>query len=90
MWNGQAEANPGSEPLSIESPCILVCQIDPKTNFCFGCGRTRDEIAAWTAMSPERRRAIMAELPGRLETVERRPRRETRRARMLRERSAAG
>jgi predicted Fe-S protein YdhL (DUF1289 family) len=76
--------------LSIESPCILVCQIDPKTAFCFGCGRTRDEISAWTAMPPETRRAVMAELPARLETVERRPRRETRRARLLRERSDAG
>lgn len=41
-------------------------------------------------MSPETRRAVMAELPARLETVERRPRRETRRARLLRERSDAG
>jgi predicted Fe-S protein YdhL (DUF1289 family) len=37
-------------------------------------------------MTPETRRAVMAELPARLETVERRPRRETRRARMARER----
>ncbi|PSH66040.1 DUF1289 domain-containing protein [Phyllobacterium sophorae] len=69
----------------IESPCILVCAIDMKTGFCFGCGRTRDEIGAWSIMSPENRRAIMAGLPARLETVERRPRRETRRNRMARE-----
>lgn len=69
----------------IESPCILVCAIDTKTGFCFGCGRTRDEIGAWSIMSPENRRAIMAGLPARLETVERRPRRETRRNRMARE-----
>jgi predicted Fe-S protein YdhL (DUF1289 family) len=71
----------------IESPCILVCSIDLKTGFCFGCGRTRDEIGAWSTMAPERRREIMAGLPARLETVERRPRRETRRARMARERA---
>ena len=70
----------------IESPCILVCSIDLKTGFCFGCGRTRDEIADWIAMSPDKRRAVMAELPARLAAVERRPRRETRRARMARER----
>jgi len=58
-----------------------------KTGYCFGCGRTRDEIAAWIEMTPEQRRTIMAGLPARLETVERRPRRETRRARMARERS---
>ena len=58
-----------------------------KTGYCFGCGRTRDEIAAWIGMTSDQRRAVMAELPARLETVERRPRRETRRARMARERS---
>jgi predicted Fe-S protein YdhL (DUF1289 family) len=71
---------------AIESPCILVCSIDMKTGFCFGCGRTRDEIGAWMGMTPETRRDVMAKLPARLETVERRPRRETRRTRMARER----
>jgi predicted Fe-S protein YdhL (DUF1289 family) len=73
--------------LPIESPCILVCTIDPKTSYCFGCGRTREEIAGWIGMTPQTRRAIMDELPARLATVERRPRRETRRARMARERA---
>ena len=48
----------------IESPCILVCSIDMKTGFCFGCGRTREEIGYWSMISPERRREVMAELPG--------------------------
>lgn len=69
----------------MESPCILVCSIDDKTGFCFGCGRTRQEIGAWTTYSNSERRAIMDSLPARLETVERKPRRETRRARMARE-----
>lgn len=73
---------------AIESPCILVCAMDLKTGYCFGCGRTRDEIEAWIDMTPQRRRAVMAELPARLETVERRPRRETRRSRMARERDS--
>ncbi|UUP15612.1 DUF1289 domain-containing protein [Nitratireductor thuwali] len=68
----------------IESPCILVCSIDTKTGYCFGCGRTREEIASWTAMNPAQRRGVMADLPARLETVERKPRRETRRRRMAR------
>ena len=75
---------------TIESPCILVCSIDVKTGFCFGCGRTRDEIGAWLTMTAHERREVMAELPARLETVERRPRRETRRARMAREREGSG
>jgi predicted Fe-S protein YdhL (DUF1289 family) len=70
----------------MESPCILVCSIDMKTGYCFGCGRTRDEIGAWTLYPSEERRNIMDLLPARLETVERKPRRETRRARMARER----
>lgn len=71
---------------AIESPCILICQIDERTGYCFGCGRTRGEIAGWIGMSPQERRAVLEALPARLETVERRPRRETRRARMARER----
>ncbi|MEI4480494.1 MULTISPECIES: DUF1289 domain-containing protein [unclassified Phyllobacterium] len=72
--------------MSIESPCILVCAIDIKTGYCFGCGRTRDEIAGWMMMSADNRHSIMATLPARLATLERRPRRETRRTRMARER----
>lgn len=74
---------------AIESPCILVCSVDMKTGYCFGCGRTREEISGWIGMAPARRREVMAELPARLETMERRPRRETRRARMARERDTA-
>ncbi|CAN7372347.1 DUF1289 domain-containing protein [Rhizobium sp. LjRoot98] len=70
----------------METPCILVCSIDMKTGFCFGCGRTRDEIGAWTLYTAQERRDIMDSLPARLETVERKPRRETRRTRMARER----
>ncbi|CAN7311519.1 MULTISPECIES: DUF1289 domain-containing protein [Neorhizobium] len=61
------------------SPCTLVCSIDLKTGYCFGCGRTRDEIAAWMDYTDIERRALMEALPARLETVERKPRRETRR-----------
>ncbi len=71
----------------IESPCILVCSIDDKTGYCFGCGRTSGEIGAWISMTAQERRQIMDELPSRLETVERKPRRETRRARIARERA---
>jgi predicted Fe-S protein YdhL (DUF1289 family) len=69
----------------IESPCILVCAIDDRTGYCFGCGRTREEIGAWLTMSPAERRAIMQALPARLSTVVRRPRRLTRRRRMARQ-----
>jgi predicted Fe-S protein YdhL (DUF1289 family) len=79
----------GKAMTAIESPCILVCSIDMATGYCFGCGRTREEIAAWIEMTAQTRREIMSALPARLETMERRPRRETRRARMARERDAS-
>lgn len=70
----------------MELPCILVCSMDDKTGYCFGCGRTREEIGGWIGYTSAERRDIMEALPARLETVERRPRRETRRTRMARER----
>ena len=66
----------------MESPCTLVCSIDVNSGYCFGCGRTGDEIANWTVYSNAERRAIMDTLAARLNTVERKPRRETRRGRM--------
>jgi len=49
----------------IESPCIKVCVLDPVSNHCVGCGRSLTEIERWTALSPEERRRIMADLPAR-------------------------
>jgi len=52
--------------MSIETPCIAVCLIDPETSLCFGCGRTMPEIARWHRLAPDERLAIMAALPGRM------------------------
>jgi predicted Fe-S protein YdhL (DUF1289 family) len=52
--------------MSIETPCIAVCMIDPKTNLCFGCGRTLPEIALWHRMESPERLAVMAQLPARM------------------------
>ncbi len=70
---------------NIESPCILVCSIDMKTGYCFGCGRTSDEIASWMTYSADERHVLMDELRERMTLIERKPRRETRRKRMARE-----
>lgn len=48
-----------------QSPCKKVCVIHPESGLCIGCLRTAEEIAAWAGMTPEARRALMAELPGR-------------------------
>jgi predicted Fe-S protein YdhL (DUF1289 family) len=40
--------------------------IDPRTNLCFGCGRTLPEIARWHRMEGAERHAVMALLPRRM------------------------
>ncbi|MBL8548273.1 MAG: DUF1289 domain-containing protein [Hyphomonadaceae bacterium] len=50
----------------ISTPCIKVCAVSGMTNQCIGCGRTLPEIARWGRMDEDERRAIMAELAGRL------------------------
>lgn len=73
----------------IQSPCTLVCSIDMKTGFCFGCGRTSSEIGGWMAYSHQERANIMDELEERLQSVEQKPRRETRRRRIAREKATS-
>ncbi|MFC7366805.1 DUF1289 domain-containing protein [Vreelandella zhaodongensis] len=41
-------ANVSSRPLS---PCIQICNIEPASSLCQGCGRTLDEIACWGSMT---------------------------------------
>ena len=31
----------------IVSPCISICRTDPKTGYCYGCGRSNDEKKIW-------------------------------------------
>ena len=49
----------------IESPCVRVCVVHPTARLCTGCLRSIDEITHWSKMTPEARRTVMAELPGR-------------------------
>lgn len=56
----------------IESPCIRICVIHPAEKICIGCYRTGDEIARWSHMAPEDRRAIMSALPGRAPRLQKR------------------
>lgn len=59
-------ARTASAPGAIETPCLKICTLDLKGDMCTGCGRTRREIGGWSAMTPDERRRIMAELPARL------------------------
>jgi predicted Fe-S protein YdhL (DUF1289 family) len=49
----------------VASPCINICRMNPATGLCEGCFRTLDEIAAWSMMSGEEKRAVIAQLPAR-------------------------
>jgi len=49
----------------VASPCVNVCRMNPGTALCEGCFRTLDEIAAWSSMSANEKRAVLAQLPAR-------------------------
>lgn len=52
-----------------QSPCVKVCQMDPRRGLCLGCARTLDEIARWAQMSDAERDRVMTELPTRRSDV---------------------
>ncbi|KPQ07887.1 MAG: putative Fe-S protein [Rhodobacteraceae bacterium HLUCCA12] len=56
----------------IESPCVNICMVHPRAGICTGCYRTLDEIGSWSQMSPEARKAVLAELPGRAASLKKR------------------
>ena len=45
----------------MKSPCVKVCQMDPRRNLCLGCKRTLDEIARFpqACVRADRRSAYM-------------------------------
>ncbi len=51
--------------MSIETPCIQVCEIDATSQLCSGCGRSLQEIAQWGRLTAAERSQIMRELPSR-------------------------
>jgi uncharacterized protein len=51
---------------TVSTPCINVCILDPLSALCIGCGRTGEEIGAWSTMSEPERIGVMAELDQRL------------------------
>ena len=42
----------------IETPCVKGCNYDEKAGFCLDCGRTLTEIADWSIVASDRKRAI--------------------------------
>jgi len=52
----------------VASPCVNVCRMNPDTGLCDGCLRTLAEIAAWSAMSADEKRAVLSKLASRGKT----------------------
>jgi predicted Fe-S protein YdhL (DUF1289 family) len=55
---------------AIETPCIKICTLDPRSGLCLGCGRSVDEIAGWSRLSGDERAKIMNVLRDRLEKLD--------------------
>lgn len=51
--------------MSIDSPCVSLCHIDPETGTCEGCGRTLDEIRAWKLADDGQKSEILSRLDDR-------------------------
>ncbi len=49
----------------VPSPCVSVCTMDAAGVFCLGCFRTLDEIAVWSMLDAEAKRAVLAALAAR-------------------------
>lgn len=66
---------------TIPSPCIAVCQLDPRSGLCLGCMRTSEEIGIWPNANDTERLEILGRLKerrraaGRTSPADSRPRR---------------
>jgi uncharacterized protein len=67
--------------MTVESPCIKVCVMDPISNFCIGCGRTIQEIAQWGGLDAGAQQHIVDAIPERLKHMTSRATRSHRRVR---------
>ncbi len=69
MSDGNGQDSTASDAVwkreEVESPCVKICVIHPETRLCTGCARSIDEIAAWSRLSQDARRAIVEDLPNR-------------------------
>jgi uncharacterized protein len=53
----------------VPSPCRNICRMHEPSGWCHGCGRTLDEIALWSVLDDDDKRAVWALLPARLRTL---------------------
>lgn len=49
----------------IDSPCIAVCKMDDRRDFCTGCHRSLDEITNWAVKTGAEKKAIILQAAAR-------------------------
>lgn len=50
--------HPATPSANVRSPCVDVCRMDAASGLCAGCWRTIDEIAAWSKLDDDGKRAV--------------------------------
>jgi len=50
---------------AVPSPCVSICRMDPASGLCVGCLRTLDEIAQWSSMADDDKRAVLGRIEAR-------------------------
>ena len=55
----------------VPSPCRNICVMHGPSGLCVGCGRTLDEIAAWSVLDDAAKRAVWTQLPQRMAALPR-------------------
>ena len=57
------------QELEVASPCVDVCHMDSASGYCEGCLRSLDEIASWSKYTASEKRAVLALLPARKQSL---------------------
>jgi len=53
----------------VASPCVNICRMDETNGYCEGCRRSLEEIAFWSQYTASEKRAVLALLPARKQTL---------------------
>lgn len=54
-----------SSATGVPSPCVNLCRMDAVTGLCEGCRRTIDEIATWSSLDDDGKRAVWRRIEAR-------------------------
>lgn len=63
--DGGPKGRAATDGTPVPSPCTNVCRMDEVSGLCRGCWRTLEEIAAWSVLDDDGRRAVWRDLQAR-------------------------